>query len=130
MKNQLFVQHLWRRCYNGIRYNYQLRTFSTTGLAEVPKMSYKALPNSPVTLFLLNQDQQYKNQHKNQQSISEQTPIMNTQADTADFDSELTETNKIDPHTTWKHNRKWLGLVFLAWFLVAIVLLVQAAYTS
>lgn len=47
-----------------------------------------------------------------------------------DFQDKISVADKADSdsHAPWKSNRKWLGVVFLAWFLIAFGLLLQVVY--
>ena len=40
---------------------------------------------------------------------------------------DLTTDNKID-NESWRHHRKWLSVVFMIWFFLAVGLLLNAAY--
>lgn len=44
-----------------------------------------------------------------------------------DFTDDLTTDNKID-NESWRHHRKWLSVVFMIWFFLAVGLLLNAAY--
>lgn len=47
-----------------------------------------------------------------------------------DFQDKISVTDKADSgsHAPWKSNRKWLGVVFFAWFLIAFGWLLQVVY--
>jgi len=44
-----------------------------------------------------------------------------------DLADDLTTDNKID-NESWRHHRKWLSVVFMIWFFLAVGLLLNAAY--
>lgn len=44
-----------------------------------------------------------------------------------DLTDDLTTDNKID-NESWRHHRKWLSVVFMIWFFLAVGLLLNAAY--
>ena len=44
-----------------------------------------------------------------------------------DLADDLTTDNKID-NESWRHHRKWLSVVFIIWFFLAVGLLLNAAY--
>ena len=44
-----------------------------------------------------------------------------------DLADDLTNDNKID-NESWRHHRKWLSVVFMIWFFLAVGLLLNAAY--
>lgn len=44
-----------------------------------------------------------------------------------DLADDLTTDNKID-HESWRYHRKWLSVVFMIWFFLAVGLLLNAAY--
>ncbi|VXB79614.1 conserved hypothetical protein [Enhydrobacter sp. 8BJ] len=44
-----------------------------------------------------------------------------------DSTDDLTTDNKID-NESWRHHRKWLSVVFMIWFFLAVGLLLNAAY--
>ena len=44
-----------------------------------------------------------------------------------DLADDLTTDNKVD-NESWRHHRKWLSVVFMIWFFLAVGLLLNAAY--
>lgn len=55
---------------------------------------------------------------------SAKSPRKSALDDSAD---DLTTDNKID-NESWRHHRKWLSVVFMIWFFLAVGLLLNAAY--
>ena len=55
---------------------------------------------------------------------SAKSPRKSALDDSADY---LTTDNKID-NESWRHHRKWLSVLFMIWFFLAIGLLLNAAY--
>lgn len=45
-----------------------------------------------------------------------------------DLADDSTTDNKIDDNESWRHHRKWLSVVFMIWFFLAVGLLLNAAY--
>ena len=68
----------------------------------------------------LTKDLRFKDIFKNSAKSPRKSAIDNLADD-------LTTDNKID-NESWRHHRKWLSVVFMIWFFLAVGLLLNAAY--
>ena len=59
--------------------------------------------------------------------IFKQSAKLPSKSSIDDLADDLTTDNKID-NESWRHHRKWLSVVFMIWFFLAVGLLLNAAY--
>ena len=59
--------------------------------------------------------------------IFKKSPKLPRKSAIDDLADDLTTDNKID-NESWRHHRKWLSVVFMIWFFLAVGLLLNAAY--
>lgn len=72
----------------------------------------------------LTKDLRIKHSVKKSAKLPKKLPKKSAKDDLAD---DLTTDNKID-NESWRYHRKWLSVVFMIWFFLAVGLLLNAAY--